>query len=244
MRLEINKNQAQLKAAPGEKVTLNLEVLNQSGSGVYSEIAVCVVNEAVLAMTDFSIPELSSLGNFDLPLTVKTGDIRLGLISQDLFKTLTTRPLTGGGVGKALMGSTFRKDFRPVAYFNPAVITDKNGKASVTFVAPDSLTSYRIFAVATDKSSGFVSADRNMLVTKDFYVEPSLPRFLCPGDRAVVPISVFNNTKEKGSVDLRLNSSANLNLKPHEFKLDAEGNSSQSGPGRCKAGRAIRRNVP
>jgi uncharacterized protein YfaS (alpha-2-macroglobulin family) len=227
LRLEINKNQAHLKAAPGEKVTLNLEVLNQSGSGVYSEIAVCVVNEAVLAMTDFSIPELSSLGNFDLPLTVKTGDIRLGLISQDLFKTLTTRPLTGGGVGKALMGPTFRKDFRPVAYFNPAVITDKNGKASVTFSAPDSLTSYRIFAVATDKSSGFVSADRNMLVTKDFYVDPSLPRFLCPGDRAVVPISVFNNTKEKGSVDLRLNSSANLNLKPHEFKLDSEGNSSK-----------------
>ncbi len=225
LRLEINKNQAELKATPGEKVTLNLEVLNQSGSGVYSEIAVCVVNEAVLAMTDFSIPELSSLGNFDLPLAVKTGDIRLGLISQDLFKTLTTRPLTGGGVGKALMGPTFRKDFRPVAYFNPAVITDKNGKASVTFIAPDSLTSYRIFAVATDKSSGFVSTDRPMLVTKDFYVEPSLPRFLCPSDRAVVPISVFNNTKEKGSVDLRLNSSTNLNLKPHEFKLDSEGNS-------------------
>lgn len=225
LRLEIAKDKSALKAKPGEKVTLDLAVLDQSGAGVVSEIAVCVVNEAVLAMTDFSIPDLSSLVGFNLPLSVRTGDLRLGLVSQDLFKTLSTRPVTGGGVGKALMGSTFRKDFRPVAYFNPAVITNEKGKASITFTTPDSLTAYRIFAVATDKSSGFVSADRSMVVTKDFYVEPALPRFLCPGDHAILPVSTFNNTSVIGAAFLKLNGSENLSVKPTEFKFDSPGHS-------------------
>lgn len=226
LRLEIAKDKSVLTAKPGEKLTLDLAVLDQSGTSVISEIAVCVVNEAVLAMTDFSIPDLSSLVGFNLPLSVRTGDLRLGLVSQDLFKTLSTRPVTGGGVGKALMGSTFRKDFRPVAYFNPAVITNEKGKASITFTTPDSLTAYRIFAVATDKSSGFVSADRSMVVTKDFYVEPALPRFLCPGDNAILPISTFNNTSVKGAVLLKLNASENLAVKPPaEFKFDSPSHS-------------------
>ncbi len=228
LRLGINKDASELKAKPGAEVTLNLAVSDQSGAGVVSEIAICVVNEAVLAMTDFNIPDLSALGKFDLPLLVKTGDLRLGLVSQDLFKTFTTRPLTGGGVGKALMGPSFRKDFRPVAYYNPAVVSDKNGKASVTFTAPDSLTTYRIIAVATDKSTGFVSEDRAMVVTKDFYVEPSLPRFMCPGDDASVPISVFNNTANKGSVALNLNSSENLTVDPTHVKLESANHSSNT----------------
>ena len=227
LRLEVNKGESELKAKPGENVTLNLSVRDQEGAGVVSEIAICVVNEAVLAMTDFKIPDLSSLGKFDLPLLVKTGDLRLDLISQDLYKTLTTHPLTGGGAGKALMGPSFRKDFRAVAYFNPAVITDVDGKASVTFIAPDSLTTYRIFAVAVDKSSGFVSAERTLLITKNFYVEPSLPRFLCPGDVAILPLTSFNNTDENGSVILKLDSSKNLIVKLRDEKFDLSKHSSK-----------------
>ncbi|MGC8659652.1 MAG: alpha-2-macroglobulin family protein, partial [Desulfomonilaceae bacterium] len=228
LSLDINKGETELKAKPGAEVTLNLTISDQSGEGVVSEVAIWVVNEAVLAMTDFAIPDLSTLGKFDLPLLVKTGDLRLGLVSQDLFKTFTTRTLTGGGVGKALMGPSFRKDFRPVAYYNPAVVCDKSGRASVTFTAPDSLTTYRIIAVATDKSSGFVSADRPILVTKDFYVEPSLPRFMCSGDCASLPISVFNNTETKGSVTVDLNSSENLNVDPAQETLESSKHSSNT----------------
>ncbi len=228
LNLHIDKGLSEIKAKPGEKVKIDLAVSDQSGSGVVAEIAVCVVNEAVLAMADFNIPDLSPLANFDLPLSVKTGDLRLGLISQDLFRMLTTRPLTGGGAGKALMGPSFRKDFRPVAYFNPSVVTNEKGQASVTFVAPDSLTVYRVYAVATDRSSGFVSADRPMTVNKDFYAEPSLPRFLCPGDEAILPVTVFNNTKDNGNVTLEFNSSPNIKFEPKSFKSSLLANSSIS----------------
>ncbi len=226
LNLDIDKGLSEIKAKPGEKVKINLAVSDQSGSGVVAEMAVCVVNEAVLAMADFNIPDLSPLANFDLPLSVKTGDLRLGLISQDLFRMLNTRPLTGGGAGKAMMGPSFRKDFRPVAYFNPSVVTNEKGQASITFVAPDSLTVYRVYAVATDRSSGFVSADRPMTVNKDFYAEPSIPRFLCPGDEAILPVRVFNNTKENGKISLELNVSPNMKIEPKTFKSDLSGNSS------------------
>lgn len=226
LNLEIARGVADIKAKPGEKIKIDLVVSDQARAGVVAEMAVCVINEAVLAMADFSIPDLSALASFDLPLSVKTGDLRMGLISQDLFRMLITDPLTGGGAGKALMGPSFRKDFRPVAYYNPSVVTNDKGQASITFVAPDSLTAYRVYAVATDKSSGFVSADRTITVTKDFYVEPSLPRFLCPGDEATIPVKVVNNTKEAGNVALAMSSSPNFRIDPKGYKSQLSANSS------------------
>ena len=55
--------------------------------------------------------------------------------------------------------------------------TDGDGNASVSFTLPDSTTTYRVFVVACDRGAGFASAQRPMLVTKEFYVEPGLPRY-------------------------------------------------------------------
>ena len=115
-----------------------------------------------------------------------------------------------------------RKDFRPVAYFNPSVMTDANGAASVSFTLPDSTTAYRVYVVACDKGAGFASAQRNMVVSKEFFVEPSPPRFLVPGDRVTFPISVNNKTAEKGKATLEAESSPDLKLEPTRMQTDVQ----------------------
>ncbi len=212
LKLEIDPSTQELKGRPGEKKSLAFRVTDQAGKGVVSEMAVCVVDEAILALTRYQTPSLSSLSNFTLPLAVFSGDLRLGLMSQDLFRLLSTKPLTGGGVGLGDVSPSLRKDFRPVAYFNPALLTDASGAASVEFKLPDSTTAYRVYAVVCDKSAGFASGQRNMVVTKEFFMEPSMPRFLIPGDKVNFPVVLHNKTKEKGNVSLNTEASSDLKL--------------------------------
>lgn len=213
LKLDIAPGVEDLKGRPGEKAELSFKVTNADGRGVVSEMAVCVVDEAILALTRYITPQLWSLASFDLPLSVYAGDLRLDLISQDLNRMFTTRMLTGGGMGLAEVNPSLRKDFRPVAYFNPALVTDASGMAKVSFKLPDTTTAYRVYAVVCDKGAGFVSGQRKMVVTKEFFVEPSLPRFLVPGDKAVFPLSLQNKTKEKGKVTLKGKVSEGLTLK-------------------------------
>ncbi len=214
LRLDIEPEQKELKGRPGEKKTLTFKVTDQAGKGTASELAVCVVDEAVLALTRFKTPELSALAAFNLPLSVYSGDLRLALISQDLLR-MFVRPLTGGevGLGEVAASLKIRKDFRPVAYFNPAVVTDPSGRATVEFQLPDTTTAYRIYAVVCDKASGFVSGQRNMVVTKEFFIEPSIPRFLIPGDRVNFPVVLHNKTGEKGDATLSAESSQNMSVR-------------------------------
>lgn len=206
LELEIAPGITDLKGRPGEKKTLTFKVRDDKGKGTRSEMAVCVVDEAVLALTRFQTPSLESLTRFNLPLAVFSGDLRLDLVSQDLFRVLSTKPLIGGDGAAGAMSASLRKDFRPVAYYNPAVHTDESGEASVELTLPDTTTAYRVYAVVCDKGSAFASGERSMVVTKEFFVEPSVPRFLVPGDRATFPVVLHNKTKEKG-----------------DFKLAAEG---------------------
>ncbi len=212
LQLQIEPDAAELKGRPGEEKSLSFTVTDDNGKGVQAEMAVCVVDEAVLALTGFATPDLSTLTDFKLPLSVFTGDLRLSLISQDLLRMLGTRPLTGGGMGFGDVESSLRKDFRPVAYFNPALLSDASGNVQVKFKLPDTTTAYRVYAVVCDRGSGFVSGQRKMVVNKEFYVEPSLPRFVIPGDSAVVPLMVYNKTDADGTVSVKASSSQELNI--------------------------------
>lgn len=213
LRLEIAPEEAELKGRPGEKKTLSFKVQDGKGKGARAEMAVCVVDEAVLALTRFQTPNLEPLTRFNLPLAVFSGDLRLDLVSQDLFRVFSTRPVEGGGGALGEMFPSLRKDFRPVAYFNPAVHTNESGEATVSFTLPDTTTAYRVYAVVCDAGSAFASGERTLVVTKEFFVEPSPPRFLIPGDSATFPVLLHNKTKEKGRFSLSAEASRFVNIR-------------------------------
>lgn len=216
LRCEIDSGRTELKGRPGDSKKLSLRVTDQKGKGVVSELAVCVVDEALLALTRFATPELSSLTNFSLPLAVFSGDLRLALVSQDLSRMFSTKPLTGGdgvaGPGQTAATLKLRNDFRPLAYFNPALVTDASGRAEVEFKLPDTTTAYRVYVVACDKGPGFTSNQRKMVVSKEFFVEPALPRFLIPGDRLTFALNLQNKTAEKGQASVSAESSKNVKM--------------------------------
>jgi uncharacterized protein YfaS (alpha-2-macroglobulin family) len=196
-------------------VDLEFSVSGRDGRGLEAEMAVAVVDERILALTAFKTPDPESLVLFNRPLEVFTGELRTMLMQQTPFSLARNEPLTGGGGlepgAEALMGK-IRKRFDPCAYFNPALKTDSQGKARVSFTMPDTMTTYRVYTVVLDRSSRFANAQRPFLVTKDFYLEPGLPAFFTQGDRFRFQVAAFNATGSSGPVTVRTDTEGGLKL--------------------------------
>jgi hypothetical protein len=238
--VKISPGKKDLKAEPGAKVELDFLVQTPDGKGVDAELAVAVVDEAVLALTGFKTPTLDQLLRFDQPLTVYTGELRAMLVHQTPFYLARSETLTGGdGMSESAL-SQLRKRFEPVAYFNPAVRTDAEGKAKISFTLPDNMTTYRVYVVAQDRSSRFASPERPLLATKDFYIEPGLPGFFTKGDRFLFQVAAFNKGKTGGPVKFSAAATGGLSLRAGEpavnlpaqdsIKLNVAGEATLPGP--------------
>ena len=95
-----------------------------------------------------------------------------------------------------------RERFVETAYWNPAVVTGKDGKARVTFQAPMALSEYRFTArgvTGADTLVGQTTAD--LAVRKDFFVDLKVPAVAHPGGQAPVRRRRSTTSGVDGQVD-------------------------------------------
>lgn len=104
-----------------------------------------------------------------------------------------------------------RENFDALALWDPEVTTDANGSATLALDLPDSLTRYRLMAVAVDGVDRFGSGEANLTARLPLQVRPSAPRFLNFGDDLELPIVVQNLTDDDMDVDVVLQT-ANLDI--------------------------------
>ncbi len=100
-----------------------------------------------------------------------------------------------------------RTDFAALAAFFPKVTTDASGHAAVPIKLPDSLTRYRVMAVAVQGENRFGSAEATVTARLPLMVRPSPPRFLNFGDKFEMPIVVQNQTDAPMDVDVAMRAS-------------------------------------
>ncbi|MBW3552470.1 MAG: carboxypeptidase regulatory-like domain-containing protein [Gemmatimonadetes bacterium] len=108
--------------------------------------------------------------------------------------------VTGGGAAEQEVG--VRTDFAPLAFFEPSLRTDANGRVRVTARLPESLTRYRIMAVAVSGAERFGTGEAALTARKELMVRLSAPRFLNYGDRFELPVLVQNATTRAMEVEL------------------------------------------
>lgn len=98
-----------------------------------------------------------------------------------------------------------RKAFPDTAYWAPIVHTGADGKAHISFVFPDSLTTWRttVHAITPDSKAG--SAINRVLVRKNVIVRMGTPRFLIQGDEIVVPVIAHNYLDTAAEAKISLN---------------------------------------
>jgi tetratricopeptide (TPR) repeat protein len=97
-----------------------------------------------------------------------------------------------------------RERFVETAYWNPSIITGKDGKARVTFQAPAALSEYRITArgvTGAETLAGQTTA--TLAVRKSFFVDLKVPSSLTQGDQPRF-VARVHHTGVKGPLALRL----------------------------------------
>ena len=97
-----------------------------------------------------------------------------------------------------------RERFAETAYWNPGVVTDKEGKAHVTFKAPMALSDYQFTARGVTGSDTLVGqTTASLMVKKDFFVDLKIPSRLTQGDKPRF-IAQVHHVGVVGPVDLKL----------------------------------------
>ncbi|HKF54713.1 MAG TPA: alpha-2-macroglobulin family protein, partial [Blastocatellia bacterium] len=112
------------------------------------------------------------------------------------------QPAQGQGGNEATQGIQIRENFNALATFASTVPTDQNGRATVKVKVPDSLTRYRIMAVAVAGGKEFGYGESAITARLPLMVRPSPPRFLNFGDKFELPIVVQNQTDSPMDVSL------------------------------------------
>jgi uncharacterized protein YfaS (alpha-2-macroglobulin family) len=202
LTLAVTANKEEYRPANAAKV--NVSVKDAAGRGARSEVTLWAVDYGVLSLTAYRTPDVLKSVYVQKSLQVMTVDNRQRIVSR---RVLTPKGETEGGGGGSDPGAgTLRKDFRVLAFWLGSVITDVNGEATVDVKLPESLTTYRIMAVAADRSSRFGSGDAEVRVNKPLTLKPTFPRFLAVGDTAHFGAIITSQLAQAGTAAVTIRS--------------------------------------
>ncbi|GAB4347103.1 MAG: hypothetical protein OHK0047_41080 [Leptolyngbyaceae cyanobacterium] len=189
-------------ATPGSEQTVNLTLKDQQDNPVKGQFTIMVVNEAVLQLTGYRPPDLVNLVFAEQPISTRLSDNRPDVVLQPIGSPLQKGWGYGGGLSSGAANTRIRTNFKPIAYYNGAVLTDSKGTAKISFKLPDDLTTWRVMAVATDGSFNFGNGDTTFITSQPLVTNPLLPQFARPGDRFQAGVSVTNNTVPNGNLSV------------------------------------------
>ncbi|HRI67865.1 MAG TPA: alpha-2-macroglobulin family protein [Polyangium sp.] len=188
--------------APGEEAEIGIDVMDSGKPESDCEVALAVVDEGVLRLTDFHPIDPATALRPGHGLSFRIRDSRTDL--GDLFGR---SHVAGDGGGVALSTITeARKKFVETALFRPDVRTDQNGHASVKFKLPDNLTEFRIMAVALDREGKGARTESSFTVKKPVMLVPVVPRFARVGDKFEAAAMLHNETSATLAATVRLGS--------------------------------------
>ncbi|MGE5657820.1 MAG: Ig-like domain-containing protein [Actinomycetota bacterium] len=198
LNIQVTPLQAQLQ--PGEEQTVQLELKDNQGKPVQGQFTAMAVNEAVLQLSGYRLPDLVKTVYAEQAISTRFSDNRPNVVLENMASPLAKGWGYGGGFSQGAANTRIRKDFQALAFYKGAIVTDAAGKATVKFKLPDDLTTWRVMAVATDGNLNFGKGEATFMTTKSLISNPVLPQFARLGDRIQLGLSVTNNTQQKGSL--------------------------------------------
>ncbi len=181
---------------PRDKVKVELKArprLWASTSLPPMELAVAVLDEAVFDLIGGGDSYFDPYrGFYSLePLDVENFNLLTRLIGIQKFEKKGANPGGDGGGGPDL-----RTLFKFVSYWNPALVPDAEGRATIEFEVPDNLTGWRILTMAVTSEDRMGLGQGHFVVNRPTEIRPALPNQVIEGDRFDARFTVMNRTEE------------------------------------------------
>ncbi len=174
------------KVQPGDEIEVSLNLKDHEGKAISGEVTFWLVDQSVLALGKEQRIDL--LPDFILHRDAYT---RLRDSRNLTLGYFPYEEQPGGGTAadmmarqaKALIDNvTVRKNFSPVPYYNPAIMVDDSGTVTFKIKMPDNLTNFKLRAKVVSGVDRLGFYKGQISVRLPVIVQPSLPRFVRPGD--------------------------------------------------------------
>ena len=181
---------------PRQTVNVQVDVGTREGKAPgQTRLVVAVVDQSVLDLLPKGAATYDPLATFYAPPAGP--DVTNFSLANQLLTSLQPRTGKGespGGDGGTSTGPNVRSQFKSATYWNPALVTDAQGKASFHFTLPDNLTRWRILVVAMTPGAAMGLGHASVRVNLPIQIEPALPNQVHVGDRFGAAFNVTNRT--------------------------------------------------
>ncbi len=189
---------------PGETVKVSVETL-VGGRPATANVSVGVVDEMIYVLQPEITPNISDFFYHTRRNNVRTHS-SLQFIGYDMASNRQSGPPARGSSrerGLKVLERPRRENV-DTAYWNGQLSTDSNGRASFTFVMPDSLTRWRITGRAMTAQGLVGQRTAYLRSDKAFYAKWISPGWMRAGDAPVATLAVFNQTEREQTVEINL----------------------------------------
>ncbi len=201
-RLKVTLDLPEESVLPGTSCTLSGQVLAADGKPAsHATVTLYAEDEGSLQAGGYKIPNpLQSFYSWRSSNQYVYGSLGNMLSEDHKHRYFGNKGvfIGGGGLSNAVVyfggdisaKLIFRENFNPCALWLGQITTDAEGRFSTEVKNPDTLTRYRVIAVAAHEADEFGVGSGHYQVNKPIMLEPSAPLSACKGDIVNMPVTV------------------------------------------------------
>jgi uncharacterized protein YfaS (alpha-2-macroglobulin family) len=182
-----------------DRAVVNIHVTDSAGKpAANAEVALAAVDEGLLSLAAPDSWNLLEAMMQRRPVEVVTSTAQSQVIGKRHFGKKAAAP-GGGGGGE---GANARELFDTLLLWKPVVQLDANGNARVEVPLNDSLTAFRIAAIAHAGDMRFGTATAMIRTTQEVMLFAGLPPFVREGDQFAAMVTVRNGGERPLTLDV------------------------------------------
>jgi predicted transcriptional regulator len=139
----------------------------------------------------------AGVGGFGMPFDKKEADL-LASVSEEIPAPAGAPDATG------VAEPRIRRYFPETLWWQPQLITDRHGRATLDIKMADSITRWRLTSMASSASGMLGSQTTGIIAFQDFFVDLDLPVSLTEKDIVSIPVAIYNYLETTQDVGLEL----------------------------------------
>jgi uncharacterized protein YfaS (alpha-2-macroglobulin family) len=156
------------------------------------------VRSSTLLKVDASI---QPAGVSETVTVTAASDSALNTTSSQVATSITVK---GGARPAQLSTPRLREYFPETLVWQPALETDKQGRALLRFKLADNITTWKMSIIGSTAEGEIGTAEREIKAFQPFFVEHDPRRVLTEGDEIALPVVLRNYLDRRQAVDLEI----------------------------------------
>lgn len=196
LKVSVKTDRPVFKIREKATVTVNVKTLDGGKLPDNSDIALVAVDEGLLELMPNTTWEILRAMMNERGLEVNTATAQMQVVGRRHFGLKALPPGGGGGAESS------RELFDTLLLWKGSVKLSASGKADVVVPLNDSLTRFKIVAIATGGDKYFGTGSTSIRTTQDLMLLPGLPQLSREGDTLNPSFTVRNATDKPMNVEV------------------------------------------